>query len=137
MREKLAKTLLSFDRLTRRTISKSYFDFYDRYKNEKGLSFGRRYGDFDGIGIVFTFYTDEMNFEMINTLNNLAIESFNLFTNYKSKSMILISSNSKHKFLFAFVEKVEKYSKALEEDIRKDVKTLGWFTKHETINDHY
>lgn len=135
MREKLAKTLLSFDRLTRRTISKSYFDFYDRYKNEKGLSFGRRYGDFDGIGIVFTFYTDEMNFEMINTLNNLAIESFNLFTNYKSKSMILISSNSKHRFLFAFVEKVEKYSKALEEDIRKDVKTLGWFTKHETIND--
>jgi len=76
-----------------------------------------------------------MNYEMINTLNNLAIESFNLFTDYKSKSMILISSNSKHRFRFAFIEKVEKYSKSLEEDIRKDVKTLGWFTKHETIND--
>ena len=134
MREKLAKTLLSFDRLTRRMISKSYFEFHDRYKNLNGLYFGRRYGDFNGVGVVFTFYTKDMSFEMVNTLNNLAIESFNLFTNYKSKSMVLISTNSEHRFLFSFIEKVEKYSKSLEEEIRKDIKTMGWLTNVENIN---
>jgi len=132
-REKLAKTLLSFDRLTRRTISKSYFEFHNRYKDIKGLTFGRRFGDFDGVGIVFTFYTSDMDFKMINILNNLAIESFNLFNNYKSNSMILISSNKEHRFLFSFIEKNEKYPDDIEEMIRKDVKALGWFTNVEKI----
>ncbi|WP_236979857.1 hypothetical protein [Membranihabitans maritimus] len=136
MREKLAKTLLSFDRLTRRMISNSYFEFHDRYKDKKGLYFGRRYGDFNGVGIVFTFYTNEMTLEMINTFNNLAIESFNLFSNYKSKSMILISSNKDHRFKFAFVEKVEKYPESLEEEIRRDVQTVGWFKNIEEIRDN-
>lgn len=136
MREKLAKTLLSFDRLTRRAISKNYFEFHDRYKDIKGLYFGRRYGDFDGVGIVFTFYTKEMNFEMVNTLNNLAIESFNLFSNYKSKSMVLISTNREHRFLFSYIEKVERYPKSLEEDIKKDVETMGWFKNIEEIRDN-
>lgn len=135
MRESLAKTLLSFDRLTRRMISKSYFEFYDRYKNVNGLYFGRRYGDFNGVGVVFTFYTNEMSFEMINSLNQLAIESFNLFTNYKSKSMVLISTNCEHRFLFSFIENIEKYPKSLEEEIKKDVKALGWFTNVENINE--
>lgn len=133
MRENMAKTLLSFDRLTRRTISNSYFEFHERYKNTKELNFARRYCDFDGVGIVFTFYTAEMDFEMINVLNNLAIESFILFSHYKSKSMILISANKEHRFLFAFIEKVEKYPKSFEEEIKKDVKSLGWFTNMEEI----
>ncbi|PKP32636.1 MAG: hypothetical protein CVT99_04695 [Bacteroidetes bacterium HGW-Bacteroidetes-16] len=136
MREKLAKTLLSFDRLTRRAISKSYFEFHDRYKDVKGLYFGRRYGDFDGVGIVFTFYTKEMNFEMVHTLNNLAIESFNLFSNYKSKSMVLISTNREHRFLFSYIEKAERYPKSLEVEIKKDVETMGWFKNIEEIRDN-
>lgn len=135
MRENLAKALLSFDRLTRRIISKSYLEFYDRYKDVKGLHFGRRFGDFNGIGILFTFYTNEMDFEMVNVLNQLAIESSNLYTNYQSKSMILISSNSEHRFLFHYIEKLERYSESLEADIRKDVETMGWFTKHTQINE--
>ncbi|EKT4548791.1 hypothetical protein K5L04_01565 [Flavobacterium psychrophilum] len=135
MRENLAKALLSFDRLTRRIISKSYFEFYDRYKDVKGLHFGRRFGDFNGIGILFTFYTNEMHFEMVHVLNQLAIESSNLYTNYKSKSMILISSNSEHRFLFHYIEKLERYSESLETDIRKDIETMGWFTKHTQINE--
>ncbi len=135
MRESLAKALLSFDRLTRRMISKSYFEFYDRYKNVKGLYFGRRYGDFNGVGVIFTFYTNEMSFEMISSLNQLTIESFNLFTNYKSKSMVLISTNCEHRFLFSLIENIEKYPKSLEEEIKKDVKALGWFTNIENIND--
>ena len=134
-REKLAKALLSFDRLTRRTISKNYFEFHNRYKDVKGLFFGRRFADFEGVGVLFTFYTKEMDLEMINTLNNLAVESSNLYTNYKSKSMILISTNRDHRFLFSHIEKLEKYPKKLEDQIRKDVKTLGWFTNHEKIND--
>lgn len=133
MREDLAKALLSFDRLTRRVIAKSYFEFYDLYKDVTGHNFGRRFGDFDGVGVLFTFYTDEMNFEMVKTLNNLAIESSNLYTNYKSKSMILISSNRHHRFLFAYINKQEKYPDSLENEIKKDVELLGWFTKHTNI----
>lgn len=134
MRESFAKALLSFDRLTRRTISKSYFEFHDQYKDVTGIYFGRRFGDFDGVGVLFTFYTDEMDFEMQNDLNNLAIESSYLYTNYKSKSMILISSNRRHEFKFHYIDKLEKYSKSREEEIKKDVELLGWFTKHTTTS---
>jgi hypothetical protein len=71
-----------------------------------------------------------MDMEMINTLNTLAIESVNLFTGYKSKSLILISSNRSHRFLFAHIDKIEKYEPDHEEMIRQDVKRMGWFTKH-------
>jgi len=130
MRLSLAKALLSFDRLTRRSIANSYFEFHNRYKDSSGLFFGRRFGDYDGVGILLTFYTDQMDFEMINDLNNLAIESCNLFTGYKSKSMILISANHSHRFLFAYIDKLEKYTPQHEELIRQDVKKMGWFTKH-------
>lgn len=130
MRLGLAKALLSFDRLTRRSIANSYFEFHSRYKDSSGLFFGRRFGDYDGVGILLTFYTDQMDFEMINDLNNLAIESCNLFTGYKSKSMILISANHNHRFLFAYIDKLEKYTRQHEELIRQDIKKMGWFTKH-------
>jgi hypothetical protein len=62
------------------------------------------------------------------------MESSILYNNYKSKSLILISSNCKHRFLFHYIENVEKYPTDIEEAIRQDVETLGWFTKHtETI----
>lgn len=130
MRENLAKTLLSFDRLTRRTISKSYFDFHDLYKANTGLKFGRRFADIDGVGILFTFYTDAMNFEMQNILNNLAIESSHMYTNYKSSSMVLISSNKRHEFKFYYINNLKKFSLEKEQQIKKDVELLGWFTQH-------
>ncbi|WP_333627526.1 hypothetical protein [Sphingobacterium siyangense] len=134
MREGLAKALLSFDRLTRRVIAKTYFDFYEQNKNNTGLKFGRRFGDFDGVGLLLTFYTDEIDMQMVNTLNLLAIESSNLYTNYRSKSMILISSNRHHRFLFAYIDKLEKYSPEEEQQIREDVRLVGWFTKETEIN---
>lgn len=133
MRENLAKALLSFDRLSRRMISKNYFDFFEEYKNIKGLHFARRFADFDSVGVLLTFYTEETEFDMINHLNNLAMESSILYNNYKSKSLILISSNCKHQFMFHYIENVEKYPPEREEAIRKDVETLGWFTKHTEI----
>ncbi|MGJ1327470.1 hypothetical protein [Sphingobacterium multivorum] len=134
MREGLAKALLSFDRLTRRSISKNYFEFYDLYKDETGLHFGRRFADIDGVGILFTFYTPQMDMKMISIFNSLAVKSSNLFTNYKSKSLILISSNIHHRFLFAYIDNVEKYSPEEELQIREDVKLVGWFTRETEIN---
>lgn len=134
MREELAKALLSFDRLTRRIISKNYFEFHELYKHNIGLNYARRFADFDGIGVLLTFYTKDMNIEMINTLNQLAIESSNLYTNYKSTSLILISSNSDHSFMFAYIDKLERYPPNIEKEIREDVEALGWFKKETYIN---
>jgi len=133
MRESLAKSLLSFDRLTRRSIAKNYFEFYELYKNVQGNYFSRRFADINGTGILFTFYTNQMSMEKVETLNLLAVESTILYTNYKSKSMILISTNKDHRFLFSYLESKEKYPLEIEEQIRRDVKTLGWFTKHTEI----
>ena len=88
-REELAKYLLSFDRLARRSIGESYFDFHNKNANNTGLYFGRRLVDFGSIGILFTSYTEEMSDEIFNTLNNLALESFNVFTRYKYPIIIL------------------------------------------------
>ncbi|GEM_PF-5326380 len=52
---------------------------YEQNKNDTGLKFGRRFGNFDGTGLILTFYTREM--DMVYTLNLLAIESYNLYTN--------------------------------------------------------
>ncbi|MCQ4139182.1 hypothetical protein [Chryseobacterium sp. EO14] len=127
-REKIAKYLLSFDRLTRRSISQSYFDFHEKNTKNSGLYFGRRIGNFNGVGILFTSYTDEMSDEMFSTLNQLAIESFNLYEKYKYKTIILISTNKHHRFKFGLVENIVPYPKEYEQQIIHDINVLGWFT---------
>lgn len=127
-REELAKHLLSFDRLTRRSIGESYFDFHKKNANNKGLYFGRRLVDFGKTGILFTSYTEKMTDEMFNTLNNLAVESFNVYTKYKYPTMILISTNKDHFLKFGLIEDIKPYPKEYEELVKKDIKTLGWFT---------
>lgn len=127
-REKIAKYLLSFDRLTRRSISQSYFDFHEKNTKNSSLYFGRRIGNFNGVGILFTSYTDEMSDEMFSTLNQLAIESFNLYEKYKYKTIILISTNKHHRFKFGLVENIVPYPKEYEQQIIHDINILGWFT---------
>lgn len=134
MRLGLAKTLLSFNRLTRRSISKSYFAFHDQYKATTGSNFARRFSDFDGIGILFTFYTDQMDLETQDMLNTMAIESYYLHTNYISKSMILISTNSRHEFKFHYIDKLERFSKSKEKEVKECVEILGWFTKQTVVH---
>lgn len=120
--------MLSFDRLTRRSISQSYFDFYEKNTNNTGLYFGRRIGNFNGVGILFTSYTDEMSDEIFSTLNQLAIESFNLYEKYKYKTIILISTNKNHRFKFGLVEDIKPYPEEYEQQIIHDINILGWFT---------
>ncbi|MBW3519502.1 hypothetical protein [Flavobacterium sp. NKUCC04_CG] len=128
-REIIAKHLLSFDRLTRRSFAKSYCDFYEKYGCLKGLYFGRRLLKFNNIGVIFTSYTDEMTEEMFQRLNALTVESFNLYIKYKYKTMILISTNKDHCFKFSLIDNITPYSKEEEDLIIEDVKTLGWFTE--------
>ena len=127
-REELAKQLLSFDRLERRSIGESYFDFYNLNAHNTGLYFGRRLLDLGRIGVLFTSYTKEMTEEMFNTLNTLAVESFNVYTKYKYPNIILISTNENHFLKFGFIKDIKPYPKEYEELVKKDITTLGWFT---------
>jgi hypothetical protein len=77
---------------------------------------------------LFTSYTDEMSDEMFSTLNQLAIESFNLYEKYKYKTIILISTNKHHRFKFGLIEDIVPYPKEYEQQIIHDINILGWFT---------
>ena len=131
----LATAIMSFNRFTRRSISSSFLQFFDTYKDTQGDFFARRYADFDGVGIVFVFYTQEMRPEMVNKLLSIAMESFCIYSNYKSQSMILIATTTEFRqFKIGLMKDIVPFSKVQEEQIRKDVKILGWFTNHEEFN---
>jgi hypothetical protein len=131
----LATAIMSFNRFDRRVISNNFLEFFDTYKEEKGNFLARRYADFDGVGIVFAFYPQEMPQEMVNTLLGIALDSFCIYSNYKSKSMILIATTNKFKqFKMGLVTDILPFSKEKELQIKKDVELLGWFTNHQEIN---
>ena len=131
----LATAILSFNRFNRRVISKNFLQFYDAYKDAKGNFLARRYADFDGVGIVFAFYPMEMPQEMVNTLLGIALDSFCVYSNYKSKTMILIATTNEFKqFKMGLMKDIVPFPKEQEEQIRKDVELLGWFTNHQEFN---
>lgn len=133
--EKLAIALLSFNRFNRRIISSNFLNFFDTYKDNCGLNFARRYADFDDIGIVFAFYTQEMSEEMISTFLSLAMDSFCIFSKYKNKKMILIATTTKFlQFRIGLMEDIEPFPKEIETQILDDAKLLGWFKNHTETN---
>lgn len=130
----LATAIMSFNRFNRRVISNNFFQFFDLYKDEKDNFFARRYADFDGVGIVFAFYAQEMPQEMVNTLLEITLDSFSVYSNYKSKSMILIATTNEFKqFKMGLVKDILPFPKEREQQIKKDVETLGWFKNAEEI----
>lgn len=130
----LATAIMSFDRFNRRIISNNFLEFFDTYNDVKGNFLARRYADFDGTGIVFAFYPKEMPQEMVNTLLEIALDSFCVYSNYKSKSMILIATTNEFKqFKMGLVKDIVPFSTEKELQIKKDVELLGWFTNHEEI----
>lgn len=130
----LATAIMSFDRFNRRVISNNFLEFFDTYKDAKGNFLARRYADFDGTGIVFVFYPQEMPQEMVDTLLAIALDSFCVYYNYKSKSMILIATTNEFKqFKMGLVENIMPFSKEKELQIKKDVELLGWFKNHQEI----
>lgn len=131
----LATAILSFNRFNRRVISNNFLQFYDAYKNAKGNFLARRYADFDGVGIVFAFYPMEMPQEMVNTLLEIALDSFCVYSNYKSKTMILIATTNEFKqFKMGLMKNIVPFPKEQEEQIRKDVELLGWFKNYQEFN---
>lgn len=131
----LATAILSFNRFNRRVISNNFLQFYDAYKDAKGNFLARRYADFDGIGILFAFYPMGMPQEMVNTLLGIALESFCVYSNYKSKTMILIATTNEFKqFKMGLMKNIVPFPKEQEEQIRMDVELLGWFKNHQEFN---
>ncbi len=128
----LATAIMSFDRFNRRLISNNFLQFFDTYKEATGDFLARRYADFDGIGIVFAFYPQEMPKEMVNTLLDIALDSFCVYSNYKSKSMILIATTNEFKqFKMGLIKDIAPFSEEHEQQIKKDVELLGWFKNHQ------
>jgi hypothetical protein len=84
---------------------------------------------------VFAFYPEEMPQEMVNTLLAIALDSFCVYSNYKSKTMILIATTNEFKqFKIGLMKNIVPFSKEKEEQIRKDVELLGWFKNHQEFN---
>jgi len=130
----LATAIMSFNRFNRRVISNNFLQFFDTYKDAKGNFLARRYTDFDGTGIVFAFYPQEMPQEMVNTLLGIALDSFSVYSNYKSQSMIMIATTNEFKqFKMGLIKDIVPFSKEKEVQIKKDVELLGWFTNHQEI----
>ncbi len=127
----LATSIMSFNRFNRRLISNNFLQFFDTYKDAKGNFLARRYSDFDGVGILFAFYPQEMPEEMVNTLLGIALDSFCVYNNYKSKSIILIATTNEFKqFKMGLMKDIVPFSEEKELQIKKEVELLGWFTKH-------
>jgi len=82
--EEIAKEFLSFNRFHRRIITKVFFDFYDFYNNNKTIDFARRYGDINGIGIIFIYFDDDncKQESQVDVFLELALNSFSLYTKY-------------------------------------------------------
>jgi hypothetical protein len=131
----LAKAILSFNRFNRRIISSIFLDFYYTYKDANENFLARRYTDFDGVGFVFAFYPLEMPQKMVNALLRIALDSFSVYSDYKSKTMILIATTNDFKqFKMGLIKNIIPFPQDHEEQIRKDVELLGWFKNLQEFN---
>ena len=66
--------------------------------------------------------------EMVNILLEIALDSFCVYSNYKSKSMILIATTNEFKqFKMGLMKDIVPFSKEKERQIKKDV----GFTNHQ------
>jgi len=134
---KIAQELLSFSRFERRTISKSFLGFCKQYENIKGYNFARRFGEINGTGIVFVFYSLEMKENHVNQLLSLAMDSFYIFNKYTNNKMILIGTTNKmRQFKYGLMENRKPFDNQTEKLIMEEVKKLGWFSNLQYIKSH-
>lgn len=126
-----AKCLLSLDRFERRIIASSLVEFHNSYYNLEGLNFARRFTQLGDTGIAFGFFPKKMEGNLVNKLLEIAMDSFILYKNYSMDQIILIGiTDDFSQIKIGFINKVAKFSTKKEEEIRKDVKNLGWFSQH-------
>lgn len=124
-----AKELLSFNRFERRIFSKHLFNFVKEYNDLRGFTLARRYGEIDGVAVIFVFYTIDMSQDQVNHMMNLVIDTYCVHTNYKYDKIVLVGVTTNFKQLkFGLHKDIKPYPKEIEDDIRKDMKLLKWFT---------
>ncbi|KUJ63859.1 hypothetical protein AR687_01340 [Flavobacteriaceae bacterium CRH] len=124
-----SKELLSFNRFERRIFSKHLFDFVKQYNDLRGFALARRYGEIDGIAVIFAFYTIDMTQEEVNHLMTLVIETYSVYTNYKHKKIILVGVTTNcMQFKFGLHSDIKPYDAETEKEIKKDMELLEWFT---------
>jgi len=129
MRIKIARELLSFSRFDRRIISKSFFSFYNENKDKGTNAVSRRYWTQNEIGFAFVLFPPHWNDITINSILDLAVQSFCIYDKYKAKKIILIANRfDLQQFRFGMIENIIPFDKETEDLIMEDVKKLGWFT---------
>lgn len=75
-----------------------------------------------------------MDENIVNTLLGITLDSFCVFSDYKSSSMIMIATTKEfNQFKIGLMKDVQPFSKEVEDEIRGNVTKLGWFTKHKEI----
>lgn len=131
---KIATELLSLSRFERRIFGQTFFEFWDRYKNENGYFVARRYGTVNDIVFAMVLHGSEMEHDHVMIAMQLAAEGFCVWEGYKSKKIVLISTSNKlMNFKFGMIEKVEPFSKEKEEEVISDLKAFNWFQNIEKL----
>ncbi|MEL0649830.1 hypothetical protein V6246_00265 [Algibacter sp. TI.3.09] len=125
----LAEKLMSLSRFERRIVSKSFFEFFGKYKNSSENEFARAYTDVAEFGFIFAKYPNKLNGENLDNVLMLAVESFAIHTKYLKMDFILIAYYEDFKGLrYNNFHLTKPFSKELELEIMNDAKSLGWFS---------
>lgn len=119
MRLNLAKSLLSFNRLKRRSIAICYSDFYNKHKGHTSSELPTKFINIDDVGILFTFHTDHTDLETQDALNEYAIRSYYIQSKHMIKSIILISTNNRYQIKIEHRDKLEKLTTGRDKEIMK------------------
>jgi len=132
-----AKELLSFDRFSRRIMSKQFFDFVKTYNDSRGLFIARRYGEMNGVAVIFVFYGVDVTQEQINTLLPMVVDTYSVHTKYKHRKIIVIATTKDFKqFKAGFEDNIEPFDRTTEESVLRNMKLLGWFENITEIRFH-
>lgn len=133
-KEDIAKELLSLDRLQRRAVGTSFFEFFNKVKSYEEGMLHRRFMEHGELGIVLFNFYDSWEKETIYKLFEIIFETFAYHYQYRHKTIILIGINKKPDFAFKIYKDYEKFSPEDEEIIKSNIKELDWFTDYEQNN---
>lgn len=124
-REEIATRLLSFNRLERRGIGLSFFDFIEKNNLSIPRTFNKRYMILKDTCILFVGHSLDVDIDMFQNLSEIALYSFLIKEEYKYERIILIGIDSNFSFKFSIVDN-KKLPKQYEESILKYAELLGW-----------
>lgn len=131
---KIATELLSLSRFERRIFSQTFFEFWNRYKEESGYFVARRYGTVNDIVFAMVLHGSKMEHDHVMISMQLAAEGFCVWEGYKSKRIVLISTSNKLTgFKFGMIENIERFPKEKELEVLEDLKLFNWFQNIENI----